>query len=81
MLSLLAWHSGVETWAMVLLCLVAVGGGAMILARARAWLQARREGTSPSWRDLLRVSTRYPLGGAIALAGLITVWGKGGLVH
>jgi len=79
MLSLLAWQPGWGTWGIVLVCLVVMGGGAMIFERVRAWLRARREGTPLSLRDL-HISARYPLGSAIALAGLILVWGKGGFL-
>ena len=59
LLSVLAWRPAVETWIVVLFCLAAIGGAVLI------WSRIRRQETA---------SRRYPLGGAISVAGLIALW-------
>ena len=59
LLSVLAWQPAMETWIVALVCLVVIGGAALIWSRF-----CRKEAAS----------RRYPLGGAISAAGLIVLW-------
>jgi Flp pilus assembly protein protease CpaA len=59
LLSILAWRPGIETWMVILACLVVIGGAALVWSRLRHNMAASR---------------RYPLGGAISAAGLIVLW-------
>jgi Flp pilus assembly protein protease CpaA len=59
LLSVLAWRPAMQTWIVALVCLVIIGGTALIWSRIRHQEVASR---------------RYPLGGAISAAGLIVLW-------
>ena len=62
LLSVLAWQPAIDTWTITLACLALIGGAVVV------WSCLQRRNRQ---ENSLR---RYPLGGVIAIAGLIVLW-------